>query len=185
MDCANRRVDVTTKKNFVKPYLLFNMWDNDTEMDQNRQECADARFGPFMDLKDEIKIKTERFIRLFPLSDRQLEETLTRSKQDQNLSMCCGYWTRIRIIVHSIKYFTEGWLLQNPASNTCMSSEETNSCTDKQEKPFHWKHSFPDGLIKRRLSHLSEFGQQQQHCLPYSVFDSMLQGVAMVTHFRL
>lgn len=159
------------------------MWDNDIEMYQDRQERAHACFGPFMILKD--KIKTEHFMLYFHFFFWQLEEVLTKSKQDQNLSMCCGYWTRIRTIVHSIKYFTDGWLLQKPASNTRVSREETNSCTDKQEKPFPWKHLFPVGLITRRFSHLSEFDQQQQQRLPHSVFDPMLQRVAMVTYFRL
>lgn len=35
------------------------------------------------------------------------------------------------------------------------------------------------------LSYLSEFGQQQQQCLPNSVFDTMLQGVAIVAHLWL
>lgn len=35
------------------------------------------------------------------------------------------------------------------------------------------------------LTHLFEFGKQQQQCLPCSVFDPMLQGVTIVTDFGL
>lgn len=41
----------------------------------------------------------------------------------------------------------------------------------------------PCASVAVLLTYLSELGQQQQQRLPHSVFDTMLQGVAIVTHF--
>ena len=52
----------------------------------------------------------------------------TMLKQPQKLSMCSGYRSRMRIMVHSIRYLTEAWLLQKPAAKASPSREATNPC---------------------------------------------------------
>lgn len=54
---------------------------------------------------------------------------LTRLKQFQRLWMRDGLRWRTSIRVHSIRYLTEAWLLENPASHTRLNTlSDTNSC---------------------------------------------------------
>lgn len=107
------------------------MWNDDTEVYQDREESADARLGLFM-IKAEAGPECVDMMRI-------LDEDKNHHPLNQVLHRA------LVAAKPSLKY-----VLRQSANEL-----------------------------------LFEFGKQQQECLPYSVFHPMLQGVTIVTDFRL